>query len=119
MMNTTNRGRRGEELACNYLVACGYRIIARNYRYGRWGEIDIVAYDGATLAFIEVKYRRSVRYGTPEDSITPSKREQLRRIAEAFMWEHPQHAAESYRFDVVAIEERNGEHTIRLWKNAF
>lgn len=117
-MGTHRSGHKGERIAEEYLRALGYQIIARNFRFGRQGEIDLIAYDGTTLVFIEVKYRRSRSYGMPEDAVSLRKRSQLRRIAEGFLYVHPQPALE-YRFDVIAIEQTEAEPTIRHWKNAF
>lgn len=118
MMDTSAAGRQGEAITEEYLRSLGYRIVGRNFRLGRHGEIDLVAFDGTTLVFVEIKYRRNRSYGAPEDSITERKRAQLRRVAEGFLFVHP-HAASEYRFDVIAIEGSPAEPTIRHWKNAF
>lgn len=117
-MKTHRLGQEGEHIAEEYLRTLGYHIVARNFRFGRHGEIDVIAYDGDTLVFIEVKYRRSRTYGTPEEAVGQRKRYQLRRIAEGFLYAHP-HPASAYRFDVIAIEQTKAETTIRHWKNAF
>lgn len=118
-MDRHSTGRRGEHLAEQFLLEQGYRIVTRNFRLGRHGEIDLIAYDGAALVFIEVKYRRTATYGTPEDAITAGKRRQLRRIAEGFLAITALEARE-YRFDVIAIEEgADGSIAIRHWRNAF
>ncbi|RMF34840.1 MAG: YraN family protein [Chlorobiota bacterium] len=118
-MDRHSTGRRGEYLAEQFLLERGYRIVKRNFRLGRHGEIDLIAYDGAALVFIEVKYRRTATYGTPEDAVTADKRQQLRRIAEGFLAITALQARE-YRFDVIAIEEEaDGSVSIRHWKNAF
>lgn len=118
-MDRHSTGRRGEQLAEQFLLERGYRIVKRNFRLGRHGEIDLIAYDGATMVFIEVKYRRTAAYGAPEDAVTTGKRKQLRRIAEGFLAITALEATE-YRFDVIAIEETaDGGVTIRHWKNAF
>ncbi len=117
-MSTHTTGHRGEDIAEEYLRGLNYRIVARNFRLGRHGEIDLIAWDGTTLVFIEIKYRRTRTYGTPEDSVTPRKRLQIRRIAEGFLAICPQNATE-YRFDVIAIEGSPAEPVIRHWKNAF
>lgn len=116
--SSSRRGRYGENLAREFLQAQGYHIIAQNFRFGRLGELDFIAFDGNTLVFIEVKYRRSHTFGTPETAITPHKQHQIRRIAQAYLSIHPVQA-ESYRFDVVAIEQGVTGTEIRLWKNAF
>ncbi|MCX8050478.1 MAG: YraN family protein [Chlorobi bacterium] len=118
-MSTHGSGRRGETIARRYLVENGYRIVAENFRFGRYGEIDLVAYDNDTLVFVEVKYRRSTQYGSPEESVTERKRATIRRIAEGFLYVHRHISANEYRFDVIAIEESSDGPIIRHWKNAF
>jgi putative endonuclease len=71
-----NRGARSEALAADYLASLGYRIVARNHRCRR-GEIDIIAYDGDTLCFVEVRSRTPSRFGTPLETIG---RQKMRRI---------------------------------------
>ena len=77
-------GRRGEELAAQHFERLGYEIVARNHRT-RWGELDLVAFDGHTLVFCEVKTRR--RAGGPWESLHASKREQVRRMGAAYLAE--------------------------------
>lgn len=115
-------GIRGETYAYWYLRRQGYILVARNYMVpGLKGEIDLVGYDGPTLAFIEVKTRtaRSGQNPLPEDAITPDKRRILRRIAQHFLAEHKLHRS-PWRFDVLAIESRPGcRPQVRLHKGAF
>jgi len=81
-----NKGKIGEEVALNFLKQNGYEILEQNYYYNH-GEIDIIAKDGAVLVFLEVKSRRSTRFGEPEESVTPKKQELLRRTAEGYVTE--------------------------------
>jgi putative endonuclease len=76
-------GRRGERAAEKYLRRCGYRIVERNFR-AAGAEIDIVAMDGETLVFVEVKTRRSRDAGAPEEAVDERKQKQIRRAAEIF-----------------------------------
>jgi putative endonuclease len=115
-------GIRGETFAYWYLRRHGYIIIARNFTVpGHKGEIDLVGYDGAVLAFIEVKTRTGERgtYGLPEDAVTADKRGHLSRMARQFL--AGQRLRETaFRFDVVAIESPPGvTPVIRLHKGAF
>lgn len=73
------RGARAESLAASYLARCGYRVIARNHRC-RGGEIDLIAWDGDVLCFVEVRARARQDFGTPLETITPQK---IRRIVQA------------------------------------
>jgi putative endonuclease len=115
----TRRGIRGETYAYWYLRRHGYTFIARNFKIpGVKGEIDLIGYDGATLAFVEVKMR-SGGAGVPEDAVTPDKRRALSRIARQFLAARriPEAAC---RFDVLAIEAPPGRPpVVRLHKSAF
>jgi putative endonuclease len=107
----------GEDLAASFLEGEGYRILARNYRFER-GEIDIIAMDGGELVFVEVKTRETEAFGAPEESITPFKEEQLKKVAEGYLFEQ---AIENQqcRFDVVAITLRSDHPEIRILKDVL
>ncbi|KAA1420538.1 YraN family protein [Mumia zhuanghuii] len=94
-------GEHGENVAADYLQAKGMQVLARNWRC-RWGEIDIVAQDGDTLVFCEVKTRRTTAYGTPLEAITPDKAARLRRLAGAYLADHDR-CASRIRIDAVAV----------------
>ncbi|PIU45712.1 MAG: YraN family protein [Ignavibacteriales bacterium CG07_land_8_20_14_0_80_59_12] len=115
--STTEKGKLGEDLAARFLEGLGYTIIERNYRYVRQ-EIDIVARDRDVLVFVEVKSRRSLRFGEPEDAVTERKRHHIRRTAEGFLHERRIKDTEC-RFDVVAIDETRRPAEIRHYINAF
>ncbi|HET7173937.1 MAG TPA: YraN family protein [Nocardioidaceae bacterium] len=91
----------GERLAAEYLASSGLRVLDRNWRC-RAGEIDIVALDGAVLVVCEVKTRRSTRFGSPVESITPAKAGRLHRLGWQWLREHDRRCAE-LRVDVVAV----------------
>ena len=110
-------GRRGEDLAVDYLKQRGYRIIERNYRCP-FGEIDIVAQQGEVVVFIEVKTRRSPRFGDPQQSITLEKRKHISRIALDYLQKKRLYPC-SARFDVVAIRMLGEGAGIELIPNAF
>jgi putative endonuclease len=97
-------------------------MIARNFTYrGMKGEIDLVGYDGKTLAFVEVKTRTSLRheYGSPEDAVTPDKERHLSRMARQFVREYRARNI-PFRFDILAIEAPPGQRpVVRLHKGAF
>ena len=84
-MNNKEKGNLGENLAAEYLQKLGYRIVERNWRYSRLGEIDIIAIDRDTLVFVEVKSRRSIAFGHPFESIDEKKYNQVHSIARAYM----------------------------------
>jgi putative endonuclease len=108
----------GEKLARDYLRKRGYRIRETNYRCTE-GEIDIVAEHKGYLVFIEVKTRRSLEFGSPEESITADKREGLRAVAARYQQEHEK-LPQLWRIDVVAIElgPKNKPSRIELFENA-
>lgn len=111
-------GRKGEEVAVDFLKKQGYRIIKRNYRC-RAGEIDIIAKQGSSLAFVEVKTRRSTRFGLPEEAVSYEKKRHLTRVALGY-FTHYRIKETKCRFDVVSVVmNENGVKEIRLIKNAF
>jgi len=107
----------GEDLAARALAERGYRILERNYRFER-GEVDIIAMDGEELVFVEVKTRETDAFGAPEESITPFKEEQLKKVAEGFIFERHLEG-QTCRFDVVAITLRKGNPEIRILQDVL
>jgi putative endonuclease len=99
-------GRRGEDLACEALGRAGYRVVERRFRT-RMGELDIVARDGDTVVFVEVKARSGGSYGTPLESVTWQKRRRLCGMAAEYLLAHRLEGAPC-RFDVVAVTESGG-----------
>ena len=95
-------GKRGERYAAQYLTERGYAIRTRNWRCPV-GEIDLVTEKEGKLIFVEVRTRRGDRLGTPEESITPTKRARLIAAAQTYLDEQGQ-ADRDWRIDVVAIE---------------
>ena len=94
-------GAQGEAIAAAHLEAKGMSVIDRNYR-SRYGEVDLVARDGDTFVFVEVKARRGTTYGTPEESVTRVKRERLTLTAELYLQAHGIEQS-AWRIDVVGI----------------
>ena len=110
-------GKRGEELAAAYLAEAGYRIVERNYRC-IFGEIDIVAEEGETLVFVEVKSRRSEAYGDPQLAVGYEKQKKISRIAMHYL-EEKRLRRRPARFDVVAVKLLPAGHRVELIRNAF
>jgi putative endonuclease len=110
-------GKSGEELACRELQRRGYAIIARRYRR-RGGELDIVARDGPTIVFVEVKARQDREFGAAEESVGFVKRRRIVRLAQQFVVEY-RLAECPCRFDVVAIHFGAGRPEIEVFQNAF
>lgn len=103
-MNATKAlGRYGEDLAARLLTGSGMRLLARNWRCGRTGEIDIVAEDGDTVVVCEVKTRRAGAYQHPMAAITPAKAERLRRLAACWLDRHGGPPAGGVRIDLVGV----------------
>ena len=98
---TQDRGRRGEDLAENFLRTKGYAVLARNVRTPH-GEIDLVCRHNETLVVVEVKYRTTTTFGYPEDAIPGNK---LKRLEASVEWyvEH-ENVAGDYQLDVMSIE---------------
>ncbi|MAF10597.1 YraN family protein [Candidatus Poribacteria bacterium] len=110
-------GARGEDLACARLRDAGYAIVERGYRT-REGEIDIVARDGETTVFVEVKTRSGSAYGGPLAAVTPAKQAKVCRAAIAYLqandlWDAP------CRFDVIGILTGRAEPSVTHVQNAF
>jgi putative endonuclease len=110
-------GESSENLAVWYLKKNGYKIIEQNYR-SRMGEIDIIARDKRTIVFVEVKSRRSIRYGSPKFAVTPKKQRKISMVALYYLKTTNQIDAKA-RFDVVAITSNLDEPRIEIVKNAF
>jgi putative endonuclease len=108
-------GRLGERLAAEHLVRRGYQIVERNYRT-RWGELDIVAYDGRTLAFCEVKTRRLRTPGRdPLESVHARKRSKVRKMAGRWLIERTDRPyAENLRFDAIGVTFDADGRLVRL-----
>jgi putative endonuclease len=112
-------GRRGEEAAARFLKRRGYKILARSSRLAT-GELDLVALDGRTIVFVEVKTRTSADVGHPAEAVDAVKQRKLTRLAVTFLKRH-QLLEFPARFDVVAITwpDGRGRPTIEHFKNAF
>lgn len=115
---TAGLGKIGEDLACEALERRGYAIIARRYRT-RVGEIDIVARDGHTVVFVEVKARSTLDCGHPAESVTAWKQRRIITMARHYIATHRLRDT-LLRFDVVSILGTAGDRpTIEVFPNAF
>lgn len=111
-------GNRGEELAAAFLERNGLKVIERNF-HCKGGEIDIVAKDGSTLVFVEVKSRKTLSFGVPQLAVTPFKQRQISKAALTWLAKNRQHDKPA-RFDVIAILlDGSYHHRIEHIKNAF
>lgn len=116
-MKRHSLGIQGEEIAARFLKKKGYKVLTRNYRT-RMGEIDIIAKKNHTLCFVEVRTRRSDRFGAAGESIDRKKRRHLEQTALHYLqsvlpWEG------EIRFDVVTITFSEDPPLIELFPNAF
>ena len=117
-MNSKARGDAAEDSALRHLRSQGLRLLTRNFRC-RGGELDLVMRDGDILVFIEVRARRSGRFGNAEESVTATKQARLRRAAELDLLKHPRYNDLACRFDVVALSEAAPSPDINWIRNAF
>jgi len=110
-------GKSGEDLACRELERRGYVILARRYRV-RGGELDIIARDGETIVFVEVKTRVGRMFGEAAEAVTPLKQVRMTRLAEEYLMRHRLADCPS-RFDVVSIHGEAGAQGVEIIQNAF
>ena len=110
-------GRWGEDLALKKVTKLGYRCVARNYRCPL-GEVDLIARDGDTLVFIEIKTRRGRSLEYAKEAVNKRKRRQLSMVALAYMKSNGFENARA-RFDVVVINLNGGNQEIEVVRNAF
>ena len=110
-------GARGEEIAAGFLEKQNFRILQRNFRC-RCGEVDIIARDGGTLVFVEVKTRRNASYGLPQLAATPFKQRQISKAALTYLSKNSL-MKEDARFDVVSVLLLDSSPVIDHIRNAF
>ncbi|HZE21021.1 MAG TPA: YraN family protein [Desulfobaccales bacterium] len=110
-------GDQGEDLAAAVLKKQGYKILERNY-LTPLGEIDLIARQGKTLVFVEVKTRKSTRFGSPQEGVSLGKQKRLRRLVDYYLKDKRLSAA-SVRFDVVAVTLAGGEPRVEIIPDAF
>jgi putative endonuclease len=117
-MDRKELGRRGEDAAAAYLERVGMCVEEMNWRTTS-GEIDIVAWDGPDLVLVEVKTRRSMKMGTPEEAVSFTKQRRLARLARAWLAAHDARPRQ-IRFDVVTLKVLSEDRALlRHHRNAF
>jgi len=107
----------GEQAAERHLREAGYRVLLRNYRC-RSGEIDLIAFDGEVLVFVEVKARSAGGYGDPFDAVDDHKQHRIIRAAEWYIHENGLYDRNA-RFDVVGVWREGGQLRCELIRDAF
>lgn len=111
-------GAQWERAAESFLLSNGLNLLHRNF-FCRFGEIDLIMEDGATIVFVEVKYRKGGVHGSGANAVTLQKQGRISRTAAWFLARNPHRAEQDCRFDVVSIEPGQGVHGIRWIQNAF
>ena len=118
MLNRRQKfGEESESIAVTYLKKQGYKIIEQNYRT-KLGEIDIIAREKDTIAFVEVKSRKSKNFGSPKWAVTPKKQRKISMVALWYLKTTMQSNVKA-RFDVVSIISSKDKPSIEIVKNAF
>jgi putative endonuclease len=117
MKSTKELGKSGENRAVTFLEQKGLSIISRNYRTTD-GEIDIIAQDGDTIVFVEVKTRRSLSFGVPEAGVDFRKQKQIKKVAQQFI-SHYQLFDRNCRYDILALLYEGTAVEIKYIQNAF
>ena len=115
-MSNTSTGKKGEDLAKDYLVKLGYKIIETNKHFSRFCEVDIIALDKDTLVFAEVKTRNSTACGEPLEAITQNKYNNIKKGLFLYLNENPVY--KKYRIDAISIILKP-KITIRHLKNIY
>jgi putative endonuclease len=110
------KGKRGEELAAEYLQSKGYKIITKNWRMGSL-EIDLIVEKDNWLAFVEVKMRNSANFGGPWEAVNQRKRRNIINAADIYIKKHQ--VTKHIRFDIVSIIAINGKHDYLHIEDAF
>lgn len=109
-------GRNGEDVAAAFLVQIGYKLVARNWRFGP-KEIDIIAIEGETMVFVEVKTRSTLAFELPQEAVTPKKMRNLVEAADAYLQQHDIQL--NSRFDIVSVLNGNPPKVIDHLIGAF
>ncbi|MCK8479134.1 YraN family protein [Psychroserpens algicola] len=116
MANHNELGKKGEDLAVDFLLKDGYEIIARNYVYQK-AEVDIIAQKSNILAVVEVKTRASRGFGNPQDFLKPKQIQRIIKAIDAFV--NTNQLDVEVRFDIIAIVLNKKEMSLEHLKNAF
>lgn len=109
-------GKKGEELAVQFLIENGYTILERNYRFNK-AEVDIIALQNDILAIVEVKTRSSLDFGNPESFLKPSQIQNLVKAVNYYV--ETSNLDVEIRFDIISVLKENDNYRLKLIKNAF
>ena len=114
-------GQRGEDLAAEHYERLGYKLVDRNYFYHKGkltGELDLVFVKEKCLVVVEVKTRKSPKFGTPYDSVDLLKQKRLVKTAKLFQLTHPEYADYGLRIDVAGVDIDNPSQPVKILENA-
>ena len=109
-------GKKGEQLAVDYLISKGYTIMQRNYRFQK-AEVDIIAQSKDMLAIVEVKTRSTTDFGNPQDFVKPKQIQRLVKAVDEYV--NTNNLDVEVRFDIIAIVKQGNGYTIEHLENAF
>ena len=109
-------GKKGEQLAVDFLIENSYDIVERNYRFDK-AEVDIIAKKDDILAIVEVKTRSSIDFGNPQDFVKPKQIKNLVKAVDEYVTENDLDV--EVRFDIIAIVKENKDYKIEHLENAF
>ena len=111
-------GNKIEDLAQQYLVEHSHQLVEKNF-YSRFGEIDLIMQDGDTICFVEVRHRKTVKFGSAAESITVTKQKKIQKTALYFIQKNPKYQAFNYRFDVMLSQGSDKNINFEWIKSAF
>ncbi len=117
-MNKSALGRKGETLARQHFEKSGFKIVDSNFRC-HYGEIDLILRKDGAVRFVEVKYRRTLEYGIPQESVVKNKQTRIRNAAQSWLRRRHLPMDSEIHFDVLAISEVAGKTTYNYIEDAF
>ena len=118
MNSTILAGKHAEHYATRFLIDQGLKLVERNWRC-RYGEIDLIMLDRATLVFVEVRYRKSTTFAEPLESVNRAKQQRIIATAHAFLQKNSSWQEHDCRFDVVAAKSSNQTYSFDWVQHAF
>ncbi|MBR5279823.1 MAG: YraN family protein [Clostridia bacterium] len=121
-LNKRALGRFGEELSAQFYETAGFRTVARNWQWGKMGEIDLIVEspDQALLVFCEVKLRADPTFASAGSAVDGHKRRRIRKLAQCYLYANPRYNDYCVRFDVCEVyPDSNGEYVVNLIPEAF
>jgi putative endonuclease len=121
-LENSSLGKRGEQLALQEYLKVGYKLVAQNVRlhgYRQIGEIDLIVQKDRELVFVEVKTRRSYKFGTPVEAVGYIKQKRLRKAVSLFLLHRPQYDSWNWRIDVAEVNIDNRENPVIILENVI